>query len=151
MTYLWKRKEPVGRLEFPQTAQPTVVIFLILRYQRKLFVASSPQNTSSTSCKRLIDVPRRAKLGRSCVEGLYSSNLTTWRRQREQGTLEALSPKHRGPKVKNIDPSVRRIVELERENNQLKQKLKQAETIIDVQKKLSEILQIPPGPAGEKI
>ena len=33
-------------------------------------------------------------------EGLYSSNLTTWRRQREQGTLEALSPKHRGPKVK---------------------------------------------------
>ena len=84
-------------------------------------------------------------------EGLYSSNLTTWRRQREQGTLEALSPKHRGPKVKNIDPSVRRIVELERENNQLKQKLKQAETIIDVQKKLSEILQIPLGTAGEKI
>ena len=84
-------------------------------------------------------------------EGLYSSNLTTWRRQREQGTLEALSPKHRGPKVKNIDPSVRRIVELEQENNQLKQKLKQAETIIDVQKKLSEILQIPLGPTGEKI
>jgi len=84
-------------------------------------------------------------------EGLYSSNLTTWRRQRELGTLEALSPKHRGPKVKNIDPSVRRIVELERENNQLKQKLKQAETIIDVQKKLSEILQIPLGPTGEKI
>ena len=84
-------------------------------------------------------------------EGLYSSNLTTWRRQREQGTLEALSPKHRGPKVKNIDPSVRRIVELEQENNQLKQKLKQAETIIDVQKKLSEILQIPLGTAGEKI
>jgi len=84
-------------------------------------------------------------------EGIYSSNLTTWRRQREQGTLEALSPKHRGPKVKNTDPSVRRIVELERENNRLKQKLKQAETIIDVQKKLSEILQIPLGPAGEKI
>ena len=84
-------------------------------------------------------------------EGLYSSNLTTWRRQREQGTLEALSPKHRGPKVKNIDPSVCRIVELEWENNNLKQKLKQAETIIDVQKKLSEILQIPLGTAGEKI
>ena len=84
-------------------------------------------------------------------EGIYSSNLTTWRRQREQGTLEALSPKHRGPKVKNTAPSVRRIVELERENNQLKQKLKQAETIIDVQKKLSEILQIPLGTAGEKI
>ncbi len=84
-------------------------------------------------------------------EGLYSSNLTTWRRQREQGTLEALSPKHRGPKAKKPDPSARRIAELERENNNLKQKLKQAETIIDVQKKLSEILQIPLGSTGEKI
>src|SRR3990170_1822790 len=89
MTYLWKRKEPVGRLEFPQTAQPTVVIFLILRYQRKLFVASSPQNTSSTSCKRLIDVPRRVKLERSCVvkgsthltlpRGVVNANKAHWK------------------------------------------------------------------------
>jgi len=84
-------------------------------------------------------------------EGLYSSNLTTWRRQREQGILEALSPKHRGPKAKKLDPSARRIAELEKENHQLKEKLKQAETIIDVQKKLSEILQIPLGSTGEKI
>ena len=84
-------------------------------------------------------------------EGLYSSNLTTWRRQRKQGDLEALSPKHRGPKAKKLDPSARRIAELERENNHLKQKLKQAETIIDVQKKLSEILQIPLDQTGEKI
>jgi transposase len=84
-------------------------------------------------------------------EGLYSSNLTTWRRQQEKGALEALSPKHRGPKAKNMDPSVCRIAELEKENNRLKEKLKQAETIIDVQKKLSEILQIPLDPTGEKI
>lgn len=83
-------------------------------------------------------------------EGLYSSNLTTWRRQREQGTLEALSPKHRGPKAKNIDPSACRVAELEKENNRLKEKLKQAETIIDVQKKLSEILQMPLDTTGEK-
>ena len=67
-------------------------------------------------------------------EGLYSSNLTTWRRQQKKGALEALSPKHRGPKAKNIAPSDRRIAELEKENRQLKEKLKQAETIIDVQK-----------------
>ena len=84
-------------------------------------------------------------------EGLYSSNLTTWRRQRKQGALEALSPKHRGPKTKNIDPSVCRIAELEKENHRLKKELKQAATIIDVQKKLSEILQTPPDPTGEKI
>ena len=84
-------------------------------------------------------------------EGLYSSNLTTWRRQQKKGALEALSPKHRGPKEKNITPSDRRIVELEKENRHLKEKLKQAETIIDVQKKLSEILRIPLDPTGEKI
>ncbi len=84
-------------------------------------------------------------------EGLYSSNLTTWRRQHKKGALEALSPKHRGPKAKNINPSDRRIAELEKENNRLKEKLKQAETIIDVQKKLSEILQIPLDQTGEKI
>ena len=76
-------------------------------------------------------------------EGLYSSNLTTWRHQRERGALESLSPKHRGPKTKRLDPSAHRITELEQENIRLKQKLKQAETIIEVQKKISEILQIP--------
>ena len=53
-----------------------------------------------------------------CNHYRFFLGLPSWRRQREQGTLEALSPKHRGPKVKNIDPSVRRIVELEQENNQ---------------------------------
>ena len=76
-------------------------------------------------------------------EGLYSSNLITWRHQMEKGTLEALSPRKRGPKAKRPDPSTRRIAELERENKTLKKKLRQAETIIDVQKKVSEILQIP--------
>jgi transposase-like protein len=83
-------------------------------------------------------------------EGLYSSNLRTWRRQMEQGTLEALSPKKRGPKAKRPDPSARRIAELERENQRLQKKLRQAQTIIEVQKKVSEILQIPLNGNGEK-
>ena len=83
-------------------------------------------------------------------EGLYSSNLITWKRQMEKGTLEALSPRKRGPKGKRPDPSARRIAELERENQKLKKMLRQAETIIDVQKKISEILQIPLTENGEK-
>ena len=83
-------------------------------------------------------------------EGLYSSNLVTWRRQREHGTLEALSPKKRGRKAQEPDPSARRIAELERENERLQKKLKQAETTIDVQKKVSEILRIPLAESGEK-
>ena len=83
-------------------------------------------------------------------EGLYSSNLTTWRRQMEQGMLIALSPRKRGPKAKSTHPLARRIAELEQENKKLKNKLKQAETIIEVQKKISEILQTPLTEDGEK-
>ena len=83
-------------------------------------------------------------------EGLYSTNLIAWKRQLEKGTLEALSPKKRGPKGKRPDPSARRIAELERENQRLEKKLRQAETIIEVQKKVSEILQIPLNGNGEK-
>ncbi len=72
-------------------------------------------------------------------EGLSSSNLTTWRRQQECGTLEALSPKRRGPKEKRDDSSTRRVRELEQEIYSLKQKLKQAETIIEVQKNLRNV------------
>jgi transposase-like protein len=76
-------------------------------------------------------------------EGLYSSNLTAWRRQAERGTLEALYPKKRGPKEQKPDPSVRRIAELEKENQKLRHKLRQAVIIIEAQKKIAEILQTP--------
>jgi len=75
-------------------------------------------------------------------EGLYSSNLTSWRKQKEKGQLEALSPKKRGRKEKEKNPLTQRVAQLERENERLRKKLKQAETIIDVQKKISEILGI---------
>ena len=69
-------------------------------------------------------------------EGLYASALTLWRRQVKQGPV----PKKRGPLAQKPDPHVRRIAELERENGKLAHKLKQAELIIDVQKKVAELL-----------
>ena len=69
-------------------------------------------------------------------EGLYASALTLWRRQVTQG----LVPKKRGPLAQKPDPRVRRIAELERETEKLHHKLKQAELIIDVQKKVAELL-----------
>jgi transposase len=75
-------------------------------------------------------------------EGLFSSNLTTWRRQRDEGLLDALSPKKRGRKKKEKNPLTQKVAELERENERLRKKLKKAEIIIDVQKKISEILGI---------
>jgi len=70
-------------------------------------------------------------------EGLYSSTLSTWRRQRARGELSGLSAVKRGPKV---DEAAHQIERLKRENERLRKKLDQAETIIDVQKKLSKLL-----------
>ena len=75
-------------------------------------------------------------------EGLYASNLTTWRRQRDEGTLEALSPKKRGPKTVEPNPLTAENEHLRRENERLSKRLRQAELIIDVQKKVSQMLGI---------
>ena len=76
-------------------------------------------------------------------EGLYSSHLTLWRRQRDEGALTKLAPQKRGRKAVPVDPSARRVAELERENERLRNNLKQATTIIEIQKKVSSLLGIP--------
>jgi len=73
-------------------------------------------------------------------EGIYSSYLTTWRKQKERGELDGLSPQKRGPKT---DPQAIELAKLRRENERLQKKLQQAELIIDIQKKVSQILGIP--------
>src|SRR6266705_2528533 len=69
-------------------------------------------------------------------EGLYSSHLVTWRQQRTIG----LTPKKRGRKAVTVDPEMKR---LEQENRRLTTRLKKAEALLDCQKKLSSLLQIP--------
>lgn len=76
-------------------------------------------------------------------EGLYASHLTAWRKQRDEGTLAGLTPKRRGRKAAPDAPLAAENERLRRENQRLAAKLRQAETIIEVQKKLSEILGIP--------
>jgi len=74
-------------------------------------------------------------------EGLYSSLLTAWRRQREKALAEGLAPKKRGRKPTK-DPRADRIGRLERENARFKQRLEEAKIIIDIQKKTSQLLGI---------
>jgi transposase len=81
-------------------------------------------------------------------EGLYSSHLSTWRRQRDEGTLAGLTPKRRGRKPNPDAPLIAENERLRRETQRLAAKLRQAETIIEVQKKLSEILGITLPPAA---
>ena len=73
-------------------------------------------------------------------EGLYSSHLPMWRRQRTQGILDGLAPKKRGVKS---DPLALENAELRREIKRLEQQLQRAEMIIEVQKKISQLFGLP--------
>lgn len=73
-------------------------------------------------------------------EGLYSSHLSNWRRQREAGELQRLTDKKRGRKPA-LGPKEAEIARLERENARLQKQLEQAELIIAAQKKLAEALE----------
>ncbi len=80
-------------------------------------------------------------------EGLYSSLISKWREQREQGSLNGLGGHRRGPKV---DPHAAELVRLQRENKRLKEKLERAELIIDVQKKVARLIGETPPPPNEE-
>ncbi len=75
-------------------------------------------------------------------EGIYSSQLASWRRLRARGQLQALSPQQRGPKSL-ATPVDDELAALRRENARLQTQLARAETIIEVQKKVSQLLGIP--------
>jgi transposase len=73
-------------------------------------------------------------------EGLYSSHLTTWRKLRETGEIAGLEPRKRGKKPVPRNPMAGEVDKLRRETQRLQKRLRQAETIIDVQKKLCDLL-----------
>lgn len=69
-------------------------------------------------------------------EGIYSSHLNTWRKQRAAAEDAALEPQQRGRKADPAQAEDRRVLQLTQENDRLRRKLAQANAIIDVQKKL---------------
>ena len=77
-------------------------------------------------------------------EGLYASHLTRWRAQRRAGQLE---PHKRGRKA---DAQAAELARLQRENQRLKAQLERAELIIDAQKKLCQLLNLPGYPEDER-
>jgi transposase len=81
-------------------------------------------------------------------EGIHSSYLSRWRQARERGQLDGLRGKKRGPKRSADQELAKENVALRRENERLRARLEQAETIIEVQKKLSQILGLEPPVPG---
>lgn len=73
-------------------------------------------------------------------EGVYSSSLSTWRRQREAADLGALAPQKRGPKADARRADALQIAQLTRDNDKLKGQLDKANLVIEVQKKVGALL-----------
>lgn len=118
----------------------TVATEVVAKAQRRRF-------TAAEKLRLLEEADRCTKPGELGAllrrEGLYTSHLSAWRAARRSGALAGLTPRVRGPKPKPIDPRDRKIAELEREKARLTARLERAEGLIEVQKKVSQLLGIP--------
>jgi len=83
-------------------------------------------------------------------EGLYFSNIKTWREQRRKGELAGLAQKRRGPTPMDTNPLTAKVVALEREITRQKARAARAEALVELQKKVSEILGVELHRNGEK-
>ena len=75
-------------------------------------------------------------------EGLYSSHLTHWRKEATRGELAALKPKKRGPQPAPVNPRDRELLEAQRELARWRKRAERAEALVEVQKKVSQLLGI---------
>ena len=82
--------------------------------------------------------PERGALLRR--EGIYTSHISKWRQQRNRGALAALAPQPRGPKPEPINPLADELARLQQENARLYRRLATAEAVIDIQKKVAQLL-----------
>ena len=82
--------------------------------------------------------PERGALLRH--HGIYTSHISKWRQQRNRGALAALAPQPRGPKPEPVNPLADEVARLTQENARLQLRLSTAETVIDIQKKVAQLL-----------
>ena len=82
-------------------------------------------------------------------EGWYTSHLCLWRKQRRAQELSGLAPARRGPVPKATNPLAAKVTALEKETRWLKARAERAEALVELQKKVSEILGIELQPHGE--
>ena len=127
----------------PASASPE----LTARPNRRIF-------TAQDKLRILADTDRAADIGGIAAilrrEGLYSSALTDWRRQRDAGAFGALTPARRGPKAAEANPLATEVAALQKDNTRLTLRLARAEAIIGIQKKVAELLGIPLAPSDDE-
>ena len=123
-----------ARVEALSVAQQTEVT---AKAQRRRF-------TAAEKLRVLREADRCTKAGELSAllrrEGLYSSHLSNWREARRRGELAGLASRVRGPKAKSVDPRDKKIAELELETRRLQARLERAEGLIELQKKVAQLL-----------
>jgi len=109
--------------------------------------------TAGDKLRILADIDRTVSAGGIGAvlrrEGLYSSTLSDWRRQRDAGAFGALAPARRGPKIAEANPLAAKVALLQKDNARLVLRVTRAEAIIELQKKVAELLGIPLAPSGD--
>ena len=140
-----ERSEPERSGELISSAPPSVTPAVEAKVPDPEVQAKATHRKFTSEYKRRIlqetascDSGDKAALLRR--EGLYSSHLTAWRHQMKQGEIRGLEPHKRGRKAIPRNPLAAENDRLQRENRCMGNRLRQAEIIIDVQKKLCEIL-----------
>jgi transposase-like protein len=129
-----------GRRPTLVSAPPAVSPELVERPRRRRTF------TAADKVRILADVDRAGPGGSGAIlrrEGLYSSALTDWRRQRDAGAYQALKAVKRGPKRAPANPLAAEHAQLLRENRRLTLQLQRAEAVIDIQKKVALLLGLP--------
>jgi transposase-like protein len=120
--------------DFQPTPQPNPEV--IAKAKRRRFTVEYKQHILAETDQARKSREIGALLRR---EGLYSSHLVTWRRERRAGILQGLTPQKRGPKSKR-NPFAEEVQKLQQDNQRLTEQLRKAEIIIDVQKKVAALL-----------
>ena len=142
MTHMPMLQPPIDAGAAPASASPE----LSDRPRRRTF-------TAQDKLRILAETDRAETGGIAAIlrrEGLYSSALTEWRRLRDAGAFGALVPAKRGPKTIEANPMAAELALVQRDNARLTRRLERAEAIIDLQKKVAELLGIPLAPNGDE-
>jgi transposase-like protein len=127
----------VGRTVAPQPPAPQPDPEVVANAKRRTFTAEYKLRILAEADAAASQPGAIGALQRR--EGLYSSHLVTWRRERQAGILKGLTPHKRGPKSKR-NPQEEELQKLRRENQRLTEELRKAEIVIDVQKKVGALL-----------
>jgi transposase-like protein len=131
------RSSAAGKTVAPPPAQPRPNPEVVADAKRRTFTAEFKQRILTEADAAVAHPGGIGALLRR--EGLYSSHLVTWRRERQAGVLKGLTPHKRGPKSKR-NPQEEEMQKLRRENQRLTEELRKAEMVIDVQKKVGALL-----------